>query len=28
MLSGAVIAVGLQPAFLYPVHRVLEHLIR
>jgi bla regulator protein blaR1 len=28
MLSGAVIAIGLQPAFLYQVHRVLEHLIQ
>ena len=28
ILSGTVIALGLQPAFLYPVHRVLEHLIR
>jgi Zn-dependent protease with chaperone function len=28
MLSGAVVAVGLQPALLYPVHRFLEHLIQ
>ena len=28
MLSGTVIAIGLQPALLYQVHRVLEHLIQ
>ena len=27
MLSGAVIALGLQPEVLHPIHRVLEHLI-
>jgi len=28
MLSGAVVAVGLRPTLLYPVHRFLEHLIQ
>ena len=28
MLSAGVIAIGLQPALLYPVHRFLEHLIQ
>jgi hypothetical protein len=28
MLSGATVAIGLQPALLYSVHRFLEHLIR
>ena len=28
MLSAAVVTVGLQPALLSPVHRVLEHLIQ
>jgi hypothetical protein len=28
MLSGALLTVGLQPALLYPVHRLLEHLIQ
>jgi Zn-dependent protease with chaperone function len=28
ILSGTVIAIGLQPAVLFQVHRVLEHLIQ
>ncbi len=28
MLSGVVIAIGLQPSVLYQVHRALEHLIQ
>ena len=28
MLSGTVIGIGLQPAVLFQVHRVLEHLIQ
>jgi len=27
-LSGAVLAVGLQPSLLYQMHRILEHLIQ